>query len=179
LYGQSAKFMPKQDSWWKPGQSGNPKGRRRKAKEIVIVNAGDDSNAQVLSELLRIAKDDQLAPTARVSAINSYLNRAEGLPNKAKPTGDEITQSTAQKLCELAEEFRRCYERQCPHCKAHYQETGAGNLLVDVAGRPVRLESCVIERTQPFTREFETPMPTAPLDEKSSASVTLSDSEGK
>jgi hypothetical protein len=76
---------------WKPGQSGNPKGRpkgiAKQARDLI-----NDEPERLLTILLDVAEDPKAKPPERIAAINAYLDRAYGKAPQHAPVegGDPL-----------------------------------------------------------------------------------------
>lgn len=76
---------PRRDHLWKPGQSGNPKGRAPGQTERIRVIQEVKSLCRQNSEaavaaLIDVMNNKTAPPAARVTAANSILDRAFGRP---------------------------------------------------------------------------------------------------
>jgi hypothetical protein len=73
---------------WKPGQSGNPAGRRR--EDHRIQELARTYAPEALEVLAKIARDENKTDGARVSAAVALLERAYGKPQPVATDGELI-----------------------------------------------------------------------------------------
>jgi Family of unknown function (DUF5681) len=73
--------------WWRPGQSGNPAGRKRDDVEVRLI--ARKFTREAIQTLATIMRDKRQAGRARVDAAEALLNRGWGRPEQAIAlTGD-------------------------------------------------------------------------------------------
>jgi hypothetical protein len=70
---------------WKPGQSGNPLGRRAGIQKTIyeVMNIAEGHAPEALRSLRRTALNPNATATVRIAAAEAILNRAYGPPNVA------------------------------------------------------------------------------------------------
>lgn len=98
----------------------NRRGRAKKsaqpkqlASTSIISELSDPRLPRLIKRaLVKVLKEGK--PGQVVSGARELINRIEGLPNKAKPDADAVTEATGRKLCELAELLME--EQLCPKC---------------------------------------------------------------
>lgn len=67
---------PPKEHQFKPGQSGNPKGRPKKDRQLA--DKIQDKTDQLVDTLMKIATSDETADNVKVQAINTLLDRGFG-----------------------------------------------------------------------------------------------------
>jgi hypothetical protein len=100
--------MPKEDTQFKPGQSGNPKGRPKGVAKQARDLVGNDP-ARLLQVLLSIAEDKGASRSERRAAAAEYLDRGWGKAASYSPVEDgdplelgDVERAIAEGLDELA-----------------------------------------------------------------------------
>ncbi|MCG3201231.1 MAG: hypothetical protein NFCOHLIN_01097 [Gammaproteobacteria bacterium] len=73
--------MPKSDTWFRPGQSGNPRGRPKVNKTLRDLARSCTEDA--LKALVEVMNDRRAAPLARVVAATAILDRGWGKPESS------------------------------------------------------------------------------------------------
>ena len=82
------------------GQSGNPSGLRQKPTSAPD---SDDELFVIRRRLLKIVKSRKSADNAAVAAGKELLDRLEGKVAARKDLGEQMSDSTARRVCELTE----------------------------------------------------------------------------
>ena len=85
-------YMPRDTSGlrpWKPGQSGNPRGRPKGLNSLLREKFGDDAKVLV-EEVNRLAFDQRESPATRFRMLSYLIDQHSGRPAQAMSvTGDE------------------------------------------------------------------------------------------
>ena len=71
---------------WKPGQSGNPKGRPKgsgKAKVKTVSEVAQLHAKKAIQAIVEVLQNPKSAPSVRLAAANSLLDRAIGKPKQS------------------------------------------------------------------------------------------------
>ena len=87
---------------WKKGQSGNPGGRPKELKEVIML--AREEGAASIRALVKVRDNPKAPPAARAFAANAILDRGYGKPTQAIQTnGNFLDRLSYEELCALEE----------------------------------------------------------------------------